>query len=68
MMHGRTNVTTLRIDEFVKSHKASAISTYPTPGNRIFPPTMWSEITDHTEGVKYPEQNIVCASALLVLT
>ena len=57
-MHGLTNTAAVRIEARSRL-AANATSTYPTPGNRIFPATTWSEKSSSADGVSTPEKTTV---------
>ena len=57
-MHGLRNATEVRT-ESLTTLAANATSTYPTPGNRIFPATTWSEKSSSADGVSTPEKTTV---------
>ena len=57
-MHGLRNATEVRTEP-LPILAANATSTYPTPGNRIFPATTWSEKSSSADGVSTPEKTTV---------
>ena len=61
-MHGLRNATEVRT-ESLPILAANATSTYPTPGNRIFPATTWSEKSSPADGVSAPENTTVSLAA-----
>ena len=56
--HGLRNATAVRTEP-LPTLAANATSTYPTPGNSIFPPTTWSEKSSSADGVSTPEKTTV---------
>ena len=60
-MHGLRNATEVRTEP-LPILAANATSTYPTPGNRIFPATTWSEKSSSADGVSTPEKTTVSFS------
>ena len=61
-MHGLRNATEVRTEP-LPTLAANATSTYPTPGNRIFPATTWSEKSSSADGVSTPEKTTVLLTA-----
>ena len=49
--HGLRNAMSERTDDVPRAQKASAASTYPTPGSKMFPPTTWCENSAFARGV-----------------
>ena len=61
-MHGLRNATEVRTEP-LPILAANATSTYPTPGNSIFPATTWSEKSSSADGVSTPEKTTVSLAA-----
>ena len=56
--HGLKKATEVRTEP-LPTLTANATSTYPTPGNSIFPATTWSEKSSSADGVSTPEKATV---------